>query len=429
MNENAILVVSIDGFVSSYSGVGALIRNFFGSYDRLSAAIPSLVRCDLYGACPDLRRSEGFSEELMSRTKATCESFGGRLMYLDTLADHRSTKEEWSAPNSFPLEGIDSHSAMLMQWEAMSCAAATLAIMLGDVYRRVLVIAHEIPFASLSRRLQYHDSVIVLHVPHAFGVQTSGKYGEVIRRYEYQEFPRVYRSGYVAYINDFSKEILLKSYSAPEGCLVRLRNGILKRDVKPITDAELYSLGVPDEVPIVFAWGRGDPTKNFHATINFVEALNNRDDRKVHLLLLAPPNEGDDDYVATLRQSAERNPDITILTTHDSELPLAALQSPRVIAAVFASLLELAPLVALEALRYRHANLRILYLDAPYYDAFSGQAGCRKFSVAEREEMLAAFDSVNLAADFSSEASLPGDFISNYAEDLCSFITKKFVNY
>jgi glycosyltransferase involved in cell wall biosynthesis len=422
--KRALVVVSYDGIGFVYSGVGKVVDEFFSNFGALKSASAAFRGLDLFAVTPEYRRCPEFDPRQFEHIRSICRENGGDVYCITSFSDGKSLANIWNSP--FAKWATDHPSNA--QWDALATTTDTIINRLCETYDEVFVVAHHVMFLAVGERLFAPEKVRILFTMHSFGKQLIEPEPDY-EGYERHHLMRATAAGdYFASVGAHATT-LLTAYGLPRDRIISIPNGFNKRPLPTAPEALMARFGIPQEKKIVFTWGRCDPFKRFHDTVDAFALLPKNVASELALVVLCPVQIGHTDYLDLLREKAKAAAgQVIIIDQHSDDLPLTLLDHRATIATVFTSELELAPLVAREALMYRNDELVIIYGDAPYYDVLFGKPRTVRLPVAHPSDISQAIASVfqgNVSDSRPFDAARELSFVKNALPGYEAFLTGK----
>lgn len=229
-------------------------------------------------------------------------------------------------------------------WPSLSAAAAEAAVRLAARYDQVVVIAVDPPFAGTARAFRAladhsSDRVKILLTMYSTTYIHDRLDGPDPARAAWEE-DSLSAAGepgvFIADIGRFMTRHLVEQYRVPPGRLVAWPSSLdlAAPDLQPMDQAQALGIvaghGIPLDRPIVFFFGRANPTKGIDLLIEAVRPLRDR----VHLVLIAVPDGFDHLPGAYWRQVRDAGLRATMISRFTRDLPraLASLPATRAVA-------------------------------------------------------------------------------------------------
>ena len=408
-----VVVAAHDGLLALCTGVGVVVSNFVEAFgeireksclDRGASLVCMTPRLDV--GSPDFR------PELAARTKAACESTGGRLMAIDSLSDGTSQAAMWG--------GYE-------QWKAASKSAAEAIARLAGEYDSVIVFAHDTIFAPIREHLNGAGNVTVIWIPHSLGRVFDDEYTDGRRVALEDEAVRAmmrFKNDRIGYIGSNNLAVLRDKYGADLERLVPFVNGVYAKssmfDVRPSEAArELAESRIPSDKKLIFCWGRCVRQKAYDVLIPAFGKFH-ENNPGYHLVLVMPTETSPPEYVAEIRRLVSELPrgSASAFFEFRKNLPMAMLRHPNLGMAVFPSRFEGAPLTPLEALEFAGKGVSFVYSPIPQMrEIFAGIGRAVMFSEFSAESIADAMGKAMKARSGGKEHVSIG-FVDSYVRGL-----------
>jgi len=252
----AIILLTYDGVVSWYCGVGSITQYFIHSMPEVISRSKPGVDISFFVGIPFTGKDcLGYREGLVDGVKVVVEKTGGRLLFFSDDSD-----------------GISQYGGPA-QWEAASVGGASVVLNLLDRFDKIIIFAFDTPYCKVGELIcnQLSDypgeNPVVIWVPHSTGliheIKTLPHSSE---RYAWElaaiTASKKHESCYVGYINRFMKNHLMAHFKADEAKMLPLINGVVPVVAK--------SPNLPKWMPnkrVVFSCGRAEAYKGFEKLI------------------------------------------------------------------------------------------------------------------------------------------------------------------
>lgn len=365
--KNALVIVSLDGIASMYSGVGTVLHSFFYSYPQFRLR----DKYDLYAVTPDFNDTESYNERIYELTASVCAANGGKVFRIPTFCTRQTILNTWCG---------DDRYETTTQWESASLSVAATINTFSIFYDSVTVICHDTIFAKVGRYLN-SENVRVCWIPHSLSVIFKDHHYKQRMSFEIESIEQVKRiGGKIGYISQNTRELLVDEFQCDDADLVSFYSGInlnlpkYKADA-PI-DAYLQKFKIPGGRKVIFSWGRCSFQKGTDIALkSFIELRKHDGFSDYHLVLLSPAKTAAPEFMEEVEELIKMIPatHLTFITEYDDEFPMQLLRYPETKIILLPSRFEGFGLTALEAIALRNREAQIYYSDIPTFnEAFQG---------------------------------------------------------
>jgi len=316
MKKIAIVLVTYDGIVNNYCGVGTSCQNFINSFSGVREYFRNKqIDLSLHLVTPALLKdSLGYSSVLKKESEQIAIKFGGRLHFIINGSN-----------------GMIPYG-QLENWKIASVAAASKSLEIAGEYDETIVFCLDTPFA--------HTPYYIDLQKEAYGVKiTSVLVFESDVLIHERENPSIDRlaweasalkqsvyspSIYIADVGLFITNHLIKNYGLPFFKFIPLGLGLNPESerYKYFSEAQvatfLQGYQIPLEKKIIFSVARAVDYKGFDLLIEAVARIHH----DAHLVFIASPYKTEDSCVAKLKNLvAQTGISCTPIYTCDFELP------------------------------------------------------------------------------------------------------------
>ena len=370
MARIAIVYIAHDGFISLYTGVGTIARDFLLSFSTINNKLKKEfkgIKLDLYATTIKYNdKCFGYSENIKKTTERLTKVH--KNIHLIELINGSAGTKSYGSKDC---------------WRNASISAATFLYSLIQLsrYDRILVICVDTPFAQVPNYFfdQYNydfidfiwlpQSTALIHkIDSAIGI-SSVQDNYIQDRFKWEkgvvDLSKVHKQVKIGAVGNFMKQHLIASYGADEKKLVLIQNSLFLKRLKSYKlkqneiASKLMTLGVPLDRPLLFSFGRAELYKGLDLVLkNSFELI-----QKQHffILILASPYSMEDKYVKELKQLAEQYPlDIKIVFGLDFLTPHYIMQWKNTKILALLSRAEPFGLIPIESRFYNNKNISIV---------------------------------------------------------------------
>jgi glycosyltransferase involved in cell wall biosynthesis len=414
--RNALVVVSLDGIASMYSGVGTVLHSFFYSWPQFKLR----DKYDLYAMTPDFNDTESYNQGIHDLTEKICIENRGKLFRIPTFCTRQTILNTWCGDHRYET---------ITQWESASLSVAATINTFSIFYDKVTVICHDTIFAKVGRYLN-SENVSVCWIPHSLSVIFKDHHYKQRMDFELESIGHVKRvGGKIGYISENTRELLVNEFQCADQDLVSFYSGINlnlpKYKSKASVDHYLKKFNIPAGKKVIFSWGRCSYQKGTDIVLkSFIELRKHEQFADYHLILLSPAKTAAPEFMEEVEQLLKKIPasHLTFITEYDDEFPMHFLRYAETKIILLPSRFEGFGLTALEAIALRHKEAQIFYSDIPtFLEAFEGVEN----SYAVKPDAHAFYEmilNINMhkKVAFQTNGTLPDkfDFVMNHTRAL-----------
>lgn len=316
----AIFYLTYNGVFNNTNGIGTQAKTFLSGVSQFYPALrKEFGDFSVHLVTPMYdERWWGYTPADLAYARDTVARLGGAVH----VCPYRTSDDEFWTPAS---------------WLALSASAAATVLAQAQAYGSSLVIANDIPFLHTPLFIEHskHDlavtvqSIIALygssyiHTPHVLDA----------RRLDWERVglatPAAYPDVKIARFSDFMMRHFAERYGVEPASFVPLRSSLHLEhpEYGSVDEGQkqfvLAAFQIPEDRPLVFAFGRADWIKGFDLLLNALAAVRER----VHLVLNAVPYAVDDPILGEYAELIRRiGLSATLLTGYSRELPRVLCQ-------------------------------------------------------------------------------------------------------
>lgn len=221
-------------------------------------------------------------------------------------------------------------------WRTLCEGAASAISELSSAFSEVLVLAVDVPFLHVGLECAKRPRACRIHVVHcpysSYQLSKDMEPHPEREGWEADAFHRIpgVPTIHIGDVCRFMTSHLASTYSLSKSCFVPFESSLnldssdFQLDDDEAVGGVLSRYGVPRDRPLLLAFGRAHRIKGLDLLL---ESLQSFPDSSVHVVLVAVPYPGDDDYIAQLRALISGTGlGVTLLDRYDRELPRAVAQ-------------------------------------------------------------------------------------------------------
>ena len=385
-NKNqAIIVASVDGLNSMYTGVGTVVFNYLESHLLEASHIP------LFTITSKLdRESSDFCVDTMQHTLDICNKTGGKFFEIISYADTFKWGNIFSGNCDNPV----------LQWNKIAEESSKIILNLSQKYKKILVIAHDIFFAALGEKIAKKNGIHIIWIPHGLSLNYKSKIDSNRLIFEKSSLASLIKyGGKVGYIGSYMKHCLLSDYHIHKTDLIYFKNGFsIKSDRFNISPSHqkklLQQFKIPNNKKIIFHWGRCHFSKStdilLPAMINFLKLPIGKNYCGVVII----PMETTSDHL--INKISDQIKWLSkyhiVITTFEKFLPTAILQYELLDIVVFPSRHEANPIGPIEAIALCNDKVKMIYSNIePLCMIFDNEINCLKVNEITIESLTNSF--------------------------------------
>lgn len=297
MKKIAVFLISYDGIVNNYCGVGTSTRSFIRSFLRINKYFKKNgIDLSLNLVSPALiSESLGYSEKIKEESFLAAKSTGGRVFFIGNGTD-----------GMMPYGRIEN-------WKVASDNAASLVLNEASKYDESIVFCFDTPFAKVPYNISLQkkafrvkkiksvlvfESDVFIHEPDNPSFERIGWEAAALKFSEYDNNTLVANTG------EFISAHLTKNYGLDSDKFVDLVQGIdpelarygqFKEDE---IEKTLMKYGIPLNKKLIFSVGRAVDYKGFDILINAFSKIK----EDAHLVFVASPYKTEASFVNELKK-------------------------------------------------------------------------------------------------------------------------------
>lgn len=319
---NAVFYLTYNGVFNNTNGIGTQTRTFLSGMEQHHAVLAREFgdfNVHLIAPVPN-ERWWGYSPDALAYAHTIARRLGGGVHFCPYLT---GDDDFWSAPS----------------WLAISTAAAAIVLEWAQRYDRLLVIANDIPFlhapgiiarargdfgVDIQSLIALYGSSYI-HTPRAIDAARLG--WERTGLTAASAFPSVFVGDVGAFLSGHFTERfgVPPARFAPYRSSLNLSHPDFAPLDGPAITAVLRKHGIPEDRPLVLAFGRADWIKGFDVLLGGLDEVRER----VHLVLNVVPYEDDAPILHSYRDLITRQRlSASLLVGYSRELPRALSQWP-----------------------------------------------------------------------------------------------------
>jgi hypothetical protein len=339
-----IIIVSYDGIVTHYCGVGTIIRNTMKALDQISQV--EKIRVSLVHIFAD-PKGKVFNKECYLDSLNLINKTGGSLISLSNGTPGFDAGDMWK---SFP------------EWEKANTNLSSALDNLLTNNEDNIVMLHDTPFLLFSK---FKDCIInrkvkYFYLPHSSGLNHAFGNAEwrskrvKIEKECFSLITKDYDSVIIATGKSFG-EHLINDYGLSFKPNAYLKNGLYFDQYSDCfsikyknKDLKKYGIDVPDNSKVIFSWGRCSIAKGFKELV-LAWSLVEKELPNHYLVLQVPNNSGENEYFQNLKESRATIPRIILIDDFNSEIWKRVLRCENTDVVCLPSLMDPNPHTPIEA--------------------------------------------------------------------------------